>query len=37
MYETLEYWKQYQKRQIAKAEMDKFLKKLITKNGTTKI
>ena len=37
MYETLEHWKQYKQRQIAKAEMDKFLNKLITKNGITKI
>ena len=29
MYETLEHWKQY------KQEMDKFLNKLIAKNGTT--
>jgi len=37
MYETLEYWKQYKKRQIAKAEMDKFLNKLTKKNGTKEI
>ena len=37
MYETLKHWKQYKQRQIAKAEMDKFLNKLITKNGITKI
>ena len=36
MYEALEHWKQYKQKQIAKAEMDKFLNKLIKKNGTTK-
>ena len=36
MYETLEHWKQYKQKQIAKAEMDKFIKKLVKKNGTTK-
>ena len=35
MYETLEHWKQYKQEQIAKQEMDKFLNKLIAKNGTT--
>jgi len=36
MYEALEHWKQYKQEQAAKAEMDKFLNKLIAKNGTTK-
>ena len=35
MYETLEHWKQYKLKQIAKQEMDKFIAKLIAKNGTT--
>ena len=35
MYETLEHWKQYKQEQKAKQEMDKFLNKIITKNGTT--
>ena len=35
MYETLEHWKQYKQKQKAKQEMDKFLNKLIAKNGTT--
>ena len=51
MYETLEHWKEYQKKtKLEKLElelkqmlkensikqMDKFINKLITKNGTTK-
>jgi len=40
MYETLEHWKVYKQRQEklkqAKQEMDKFITKLITKNGVTK-
>ena len=40
MYETLEYWKQYKQKQeklkLAKIEIDKFLTKLIAKNGITK-
>ena len=36
MYEAIEHWKQYKQKQIAKAEMDKLINKLITKNGTTK-
>ena len=36
MYETLEHWKQYKQKQIAKAEMNKLINKLIAKNGTTK-
>ena len=37
MYETLEHWKVYKQRQVEKAKMDKFLNKLIKKNGTTEI
>ena len=36
MYEALEHWKQYKQKQIAKAEIDKLINKLIAKNGTTK-
>ena len=36
MYEALEHYKVYKQKQIAKAEMDKLIKKLVTKNGTTK-
>ena len=44
MYETLEHWNQYKKEEELKElklkewkkEMDKFLNKLIVKNGTTK-
>ena len=36
MYEAIEHWKQYKKEQKAKQEMDKFLAKLIKKNGITK-
>tara|TARA_R100000995_G_scaffold77957_1_gene48317 strand:- start:312 stop:425 length:114 start_codon:yes stop_codon:yes gene_type:complete len=36
MYETLEHWKEYQEKKKAQQEMDKFLNKLINKNGTTK-
>jgi len=35
MYEALEHWKQYKQKQVAKAEIDKLINKLITKNGTT--
>ena len=35
MYEALEHWKKHQKIKKAKQEMDKFLNKLIKKNGTT--
>ena len=41
MYETLEHWKQYKQEKQLQAklvwekEMDKFLNKLIAKNGTT--
>ena len=35
MYETLEHWKAYQKKKQALKELDKFINKLITKNGTT--
>ena len=35
MYEILEHWKEYQKKKKAQQEMDKFLSKLIAKNGTT--
>ena len=49
MYEALEHWNQYKKLKnnlkdlkylelaMAKQEMDKFLNKLITKNGVTKL
>ena len=42
MYETLDHWKQYKiakefKLNEAIKEMDKFLNKLITKNGATKL
>ena len=39
MYEVLEHWKQYQKekrKQISLKELDKFIDKLVTKNGVTK-
>ena len=36
MYEALEHWNEYQKKKKAQQEMDKFFKKLIAKNGTTK-
>ena len=36
MYEALEHWKEDQKKKKAQQEMDKFLNKLINKNGTTK-
>ena len=36
MYEVLEHWKEYQKKKKAQQEMDKFLNKLVNKNGTTK-
>ena len=36
MYEALEHWKQYKQKQIAKAEIDKLINKLIAKNGATK-
>ena len=35
MYESLEHWKEYQKKKKAQQEMDKFLAKLIAKNGKT--
>ena len=35
MYEAIEHYKVYKQKQIAKAEMDKFLDELIVKNGTT--
>jgi len=35
MYEALEHWKEYQKKK-AQQEMDKFIAKLIKKNGSTK-
>ena len=40
MEEARENWKQYKKekeKQVAKQEMDKFLNKIIDKNGVTKI
>ena len=36
MYEAIAHWKAYQKQKLAQLEMDKFLNKLTTKNGTTK-
>ena len=36
MYEVLEHWKEYQKKKRAQQEIDKFIKKLVKKNGTTK-
>ena len=35
MYEMLEHWNEYQKKKKTQQEMDKFLDKLTTKNGTT--
>ena len=35
MYEALEHYKVYKQKQIAKAKMDKLIKKLIAKNSTT--
>jgi hypothetical protein len=37
MYEAIEHWREYQKKKKAKEEMDKFLHKLIIKNGVTKL
>ena len=36
MYEALEHHKVYKQKQIAKAEIDKLINKLIAKNGATK-
>ena len=36
MYEVLEHWKEYQKKQKALKELDKFITKLVKKNGITK-
>jgi len=36
MYEALEHWNEYQKKKRAQQEMDKFINKLVKKNGTTK-
>ena len=36
MYETLEHWKEYQKKKQTLKELDKFINKLIAKNGATK-
>ena len=36
MYEVLEHWKEFQKKKKAQQEMDKFITKLVKKNGTTK-
>ena len=36
MYEALEHWNEYQKKKKAQQEMDKFINKLIKKNGKTK-
>jgi hypothetical protein len=39
MYEAIEHWKQYKQEQIKKAnnkEFDKWMNKLIAKNGITK-
>ena len=35
MYEALEHWKEYQKKKQALKELDKFITKLVVKNGTT--
>ena len=35
MYEAIEHWNEYQKKIKAQQEMDKFLNKLVAKNGTT--
>ena len=36
MNETLENWKEYQKKKLALAELDKLINRLVAKNGTTK-
>jgi hypothetical protein len=36
MYEALEHWIEYQKKKKAQQEMDKFINKLVKKNGKTK-
>ena len=36
MYEALEHWKEYQKKKRELEKPDKLIKKLITKNGSTK-
>jgi|TARA_R100001443_G_scaffold56482_1_gene67435 hypothetical protein len=36
MYETLEHWKEYQKKKKALQELDELINKLAVKNGTTK-
>ena len=36
MYEVKEHWNEYQKKKKALQEMDKFITKLIKKNGKTK-
>mgnify|MGYP003111932588 CR=1 FL=1 len=36
MYEVIEHWNEYQKKKKAQQEMDKFITKLIKKNGVTK-
>ena len=35
MYEALEHWKEYQKKKETLKELDKFINKLIVKNGIT--
>jgi len=35
MYEALEHWKEYQRKKRELEKLDKFIKKLATKNGTT--
>ena len=35
MYEALEHWKEYQKKKEILKEFDKWMEKLIKKNGTT--
>ena len=37
MYEVLEHWNEYQKKKKTLKELDKFIDKLVTKNGVTKI
>ncbi len=36
MYQEIEMWKAYQAKKKAKKQFDKWMKKLIKKNGTTK-
>jgi len=36
MYEALKHWKEYQEKKKALQELDKFINKLVVKNGITK-